>query len=94
MTQPVNKPHVLVLGGNFAGLASAQYVRDFCGDNVDITLIERRDCLLSVTDTQAAGLGNRDPVDGLNRLLHSFLIRDSIAVIQVASDPHRQPKEL
>ncbi len=29
MARPAAKPHVLVLGGNFAGLAGAQHVRDF-----------------------------------------------------------------
>lgn len=84
MTQLVNKPYVLVLGGNFAGLASAQHVRDFCGDKADITLIERRDRLLFVTNIRADGFDNRDPVDGQNMSLHPVLRRDSIAFIQGA----------
>jgi sulfide:quinone oxidoreductase len=28
------KPHVVVLGGNFAGLASAQKIREYAGDSV------------------------------------------------------------
>ena len=27
-------PHVLVLGGNFAGLTTARFIREQCGDDV------------------------------------------------------------
>jgi sulfide:quinone oxidoreductase len=82
MTQPPAKPHVLVLGGNFAGLASAQQVRDFCGDKVDITLIERRDHLLFVPNIPADVFDNRDPAGGQIMPLHPVLKRDDIAFIQ------------
>lgn len=36
------RPHVLVLGGNFAGLGAAQEIRKYAGDSVDITLIDRK----------------------------------------------------
>lgn len=37
-----NKPHVLILGGNFAGLGAAQKIRDCAGDSVEITVIDRK----------------------------------------------------
>lgn len=37
-----SKPHVLVLGGNFAGLTTAQFIRERCKDDVQITLIDRK----------------------------------------------------
>ena len=82
MTRPAAKPHVLVLGGNFAGLASAQHVRDFCGDKVNITMIERRDHLLFVPNIPADVFDNRDPADGQIMPLHPVLKRDAIAFIQ------------
>ncbi|MGC9270881.1 NAD(P)/FAD-dependent oxidoreductase [Acidiphilium sp.] len=58
-----HQPHVLVLGGNFAGLASAQEVRRLCGDGVRITLIDRRDYLLFVPNISADVFENRNPAD-------------------------------
>jgi sulfide:quinone oxidoreductase len=37
-----HKPHVVVLGGNFAGLTTARFIRERCSDAVDITLIDRK----------------------------------------------------
>jgi sulfide:quinone oxidoreductase len=83
-TVPASKvrPHVLILGGNFAGLASAQKVRDYCGDVVDITLIERRDYLLFVPNISADVFENRDPADKQVMSLRPILERDRIAFIQ------------
>ena len=36
-----SKPHVVVFGGNFAGLASAQKIREYAGDSVDIKIFIR-----------------------------------------------------
>jgi sulfide:quinone oxidoreductase len=43
MTDTKATPHVLVLGGNFAGLAAAQKIREYAGDSVTITVIDRKD---------------------------------------------------
>ncbi len=37
-----SKPHVLVLGGNFAGLTTARFIRERCKDGVRITLMDRK----------------------------------------------------
>lgn len=42
------KPHILVLGGNFAGLGSALKIREYCWDSVRISVIDRKDYLLFV----------------------------------------------
>lgn len=56
-----NKPHVLVLGGNFAGLASAQKIREYAGDAVDITVIDRNPYLLFIPNIPAEVFEGRDP---------------------------------
>ncbi|MDA8176701.1 MAG: pyridine nucleotide-disulfide oxidoreductase, partial [Acidithiobacillus sp.] len=55
------KPHVVVLGGNFAGLASAQKVRELCGESVRITVIDRKNFLLFVPNVPAEVFEGRDP---------------------------------
>ncbi len=56
-----NKPHVLVLGGNFAGLASAQKVREYAGDAADITVIDRNPYLLFIPNIPGEVFEGRDP---------------------------------
>ena len=36
------KPQVLGLGGNFAGLTTARFIRERCKDAVQITLMDRK----------------------------------------------------
>lgn len=76
------RPHVLVLGGNFAGLGSAQKVREYAGDAVDITVIDRKDYLLFVPNIPADVFENRDPGARERMELRGVLARDSIAFIQ------------
>ncbi len=76
------KPHVVVLGGNFAGLASAQRIREYCGDAVTITLIERREYLLYVPNIPADVMDNRDPGKHQVMPLRPVLDDDDIAFIQ------------
>jgi len=52
---------VVVLGGNFAGLGSAQKIREYIGDSVDITVIDRKSSLLFVPNIPAAVFSNHDP---------------------------------
>lgn len=55
------KPRVLILGGNFAGLGSAQEIRKYAGDSVDITVIDRKPYLLYVPNIPAEVFENRNP---------------------------------
>ena len=76
------KPHVVVLGGNFAGLGSAQKIRELCGDSVRITVIDRKNFLLFVPNIPAEVFEGRDPSKTLAMDLPSTLGSDDIAFIQ------------
>lgn len=78
----MKKPHVVVLGGNFAGLGSAQKVRQYAGNAVDITVIDRKDFLMFIPNIPNEVLENRDPQDTLKMDLHSTLKKDDINFIQ------------
>ena len=60
----MSKPKILVLGGNFAGLASAQNLRRECGNDVDITVIDRKSYLLFVPNIPGDAFEDRDPALG------------------------------
>ncbi len=84
------KPHVVVLGGNFAGLGSAQKVREMCGDAVRITVIDRKNFLLFVPNIPAEVFEDRDPSKTLAMDMASTLDEDDIGFIQAeikAIDP-------
>ena len=69
------KPHVLVLGGNFAGLGSAQKIREFAGDAVNITVMDRKPYLLFVPNIPAEVFDNRDPSHSLHMdLVKTFFL--------------------
>jgi hypothetical protein len=55
------KPHIVVLGGNFVNLASAQKIREYAGDSVNTTLIDRRDYLLFVPNIPSDAMEHHDP---------------------------------
>lgn len=78
----MKKPHVVVLGGNFAGLGSAQKVREYASDAVDITVIDKKNYLLFIPNIPAEVLANNDPQDSLRMDLPSTLAQDSIDFIQ------------
>lgn len=78
----MKKPHVLVLGGNFAGLGSAQKIREYAADTVEITVIDRKSYLLYVPNIPAEVFENRDLEESLRMDLPSTLKRDHIAFIQ------------
>lgn len=56
-----SKPHVVILGGNFAGLGSAQKIREFAGDAVDITVVDRKPYLLYVPNIPGEVFEGRNP---------------------------------
>ncbi len=58
----MGKPHVVVLGSNFAGLGAAQKIREFARDAVDITVIDRKPYLLFVPNIALDVLENRNPM--------------------------------
>ena len=78
----MKKPHVIVLGGNFAGLGSAQKIREYAKDTVDITVIDRKDYLLYVPNIPVEVFDNKDPQESLRMELPSTLKHDDINFIQ------------
>ncbi|MDZ7803129.1 NAD(P)/FAD-dependent oxidoreductase [Thiohalophilus sp.] len=78
----ISKPHVVVLGGNFAGLGSAQKIREYAGDSVDITVIDRKDYLLFVPNIPTDVMENREPDLHQRMQLRPTLASDDIAFIQ------------
>ncbi len=78
----MKKPHVIVLGGNFAGLGSAQKIREYAKDSVDITVIDRKDYLLYVPNIPVEVFDNKDPQESLRMELPSTLKHDDINFIQ------------
>lgn len=78
----MKKPHVVVLGGNFAGLGSAQKIREYAGNAVDITVIDIKNYLLFIPNIPAEVLENRNPEDTLRMDLPSALEKDNIEFIQ------------
>lgn len=76
------KPHVLVLGGNFAGLGAARGIRDKCGEEVKITLIDRKPYLLFIPNIGIEVLENRDPADTMHMPIIPVLDRENITFIQ------------
>ena len=90
MSDVKGKPHVLVLGGNFAGLGSAQKVREYAGADVKITVIDRKDFLLFVPNIPADVFENKDPALRQRMDLRTTLAGDGIEFIQgevIAVDP-------
>ena len=69
------------MGGNFAGLGCAQKLRDYCGDKVDITLIDRRDFLLFVPNILTDIFENRHPADNQVMPLRPLMAKDRIELI-------------
>lgn len=76
-----SRPHILVLGGNFAGLATAQNLRQHCGDAVDITVIDRKTYLLFIPNIPGDIFEDRDPALRQRMDLVEVLDKDDIAFV-------------
>jgi sulfide:quinone oxidoreductase len=76
------KPHVLVLGGNFGGLTAARFIRERCGDGVEMTLIDRKPYLVFVPNIPIEVIENRDPAQTMHMPIVKFLDDDDIDFIQ------------
>lgn len=76
------KPRVLILGANFAGLGCAQKIRDYCGEHVDIQIIDRKNYLLYVPNIPMSVIENTNPELSLRMDLPAILAEDSIQFIQ------------
>ena len=77
-----NKPHVLVLGGNLGGLTAARLIREECGQDVSMTLIDRKPYLVFIPNIPIEVMANRDPEDSMHLPIHHILSDDGIDFIQ------------
>ena len=77
-----DKPHVVILGGNFAGLGSAQKIREFAGDTVDITVIDRKPYLLFIPNIPAEVFENRNPATSMHMDIIGPLADDGVRFVQ------------
>jgi sulfide:quinone oxidoreductase len=64
------KSRVLVLGGNFASLTAARFIREYSGDAVDITVLDRKPYLIFIPNIAIEVLANRDP----SRTMHMDIV--------------------
>ncbi len=76
------KPHVLVLGGNFAGLGCAQQIRAMAGDAVDITLVDRKPYLAYIPNIPEEVFANRNPMVTMRMDIVAPLDKDDVRFIQ------------
>lgn len=82
MSNAKQKPIVLVLGANFAGLGSAQKIRQYAKDTVDIVVVDRKDYLLFVPNIPADVFENRNPALHQRMEIRDILAKDGIEFIQ------------
>ncbi|MGD8925585.1 MAG: FAD-dependent oxidoreductase [Thioalkalispiraceae bacterium] len=90
MATSQSKPHVVILGGNFAGLGSAQKIREYAGDSVDITVVDKKSSLLFVPNIPAEVFANHDPSLSMFMDIIKPLDKDHIRFLQAevtAIDP-------
>jgi sulfide:quinone oxidoreductase len=81
MVQLDAKPHVLILGGNFAGLACAQKIRRYCGDAANITVIDAKSYLLFIPNISSDVFEDRDPALHERLDIVPILAKDNIGFI-------------
>ncbi len=77
-----SKPHVLILGGNLGGLTAARLIRERCGQDVSMTLVDRKPYLIFVPNIPLEVMANRDPEDSMHLPIHHILSGDDIDFIQ------------
>ena len=76
------KPHIVVLGGNFAGLTTARFIREHCKDDVQITLIDRKPYLIFIPNIPIEVFANHDPAETLHMPIVRVLEKDETRFIQ------------
>jgi sulfide:quinone oxidoreductase len=80
------RKRVLVLGGSFAGVATARNIKKYCGDRVDITLIDTRPYLVFIPNILPEILVGHDPEETLLMPTVGILEKDGIRFIQARVD--------
>jgi hypothetical protein len=64
------------LGGNFAGLTAARFIREYSGDAVNITVLDRKPYLIFIPNIGIEVLANRDPSRAMHMDIVSHLNHD------------------
>ena len=72
-----DKPMVLVLGCNFAGLTAARYIREECKDNVNIVVMDKKDYINFIPNIPIEVFSNHNPADSLLFSFKKFLESDN-----------------
>jgi sulfide:quinone oxidoreductase len=80
----MSKPHIVILGCNFAGLTTARYIHDAVKDKAEITIIDRKSLLTFVPNIPMQVLENKNPGIDMNYQFISFLEDDGSTFIQSA----------
>ncbi|HTI60088.1 NAD(P)/FAD-dependent oxidoreductase [Mucilaginibacter sp.] len=78
----MSKPHILILGCNFAGLTTARYIHARVKDKASITIIDRKSLLTFVPNIPLQVLANVNPALDLQFKFMSFLEHDGSEFIQ------------
>ena len=78
----MSKPHIIILGCNFAGLTTARYIHAVFKGKADITIIDRKALLTFVPNIPMQVLANINPAIDLQYKFMSFLEHDGSQFIQ------------
>ncbi len=78
----MKKPHIIILGCNFAGLTTARYIHAVVKSKADITIIDRKSLLTFVPNIPMQVLANINPAIDLEFKFMSFLEHDGSEFIQ------------
>ncbi|MCH7411352.1 FAD-dependent oxidoreductase [Belliella sp. DSM 111904] len=78
----MKKPHIIILGCNFAGLTTARYIHAVVKDKADITIIDRKSLLTFVPNIPLQVLANINPAIDLQFKFMTFLEHDGSTFIQ------------
>lgn len=78
----MTKPHIIILGCNFAGLTTARYIHAVVKDMAEITIIDRKSLLTFTPNIPMQVLANINPAIDLNYRFISFLEHDESKFIQ------------
>ncbi|TWF34973.1 sulfide:quinone oxidoreductase [Chitinophaga polysaccharea] len=76
------KPHIIILGCNFAGLTTARYIHALVKDKADITIIDQKSLLTFVPNIPLQVLANINPAIDLQYKFMSYLEYDGSEFIQ------------
>ncbi|SDI58163.1 NAD(P)/FAD-dependent oxidoreductase [Mucilaginibacter gossypii] len=78
----MSKPHIIILGCNFAGLTTARYIHAAVKDKANITIIDRKALLTFVPNIPMQVLANINPAIDLQYKFMSYLEHDGSEFIQ------------